>query len=70
MNKITRQSVTSLYNKSEKFHRLKVPLFLRNFDAKNGWYNKVTITTMNTNMFLLLFKKKWQQDSQKFLGTK
>lgn len=51
--------------KSKKgvFHLLIESLFLR-ITAKNGWYNVVTTTTLNTSM--LLFTKRWRQDSRKF----
>ena len=50
-------------SKKEVFHLLIVSLFPRNsgITAKNGWYNKVTMTTMDTmttlNTSMLLFSK-------------
>ena len=51
-------------SKKEVFHLLIVSLFPRNsgITAKNGWYNKVTMTTLDTmttlNTSMLLFSKK------------
>ena len=31
------------------------------YNSKNGWCNKVTMTTLNTMTFLPMFYKKWRQ---------
>ena len=43
-------------SKKDVFHLLIVSLFPRNsgITAKNGWYNKITMTTLGTIMFLVL----------------
>ena len=40
------------------------------YRSKNGWQNKVTMTTLNTTSFLVLFSKKWRQDSRKCPAVK
>ena len=36
------------------------------YNSKNGLYNKVTMTTLDTMTFLLMFSKKWRQDPGNF----